>query len=58
MSELAQIMANEGCILAYNLDGGKSSAMVFQNQYVNQPADGGRDISDIIYLTAAQNPGS
>lgn len=55
MSELAQIMGDEGCILAYNLDGGKSSAMVFQNQYINQPADGGRDISDIIYLTTPQN---
>lgn len=50
MSEFAQIMKAEGCILAYNLDGGKSSAMVFQNNYVNQPAGGGRDISDIIYI--------
>jgi len=50
MTELAQIMADEGCVLAYNLDGGKSSAMVYQGEYVNQPADGGRTISDIIYL--------
>lgn len=50
MSELAQIMANEGCSLAYNLDGGKSAAMVYQGSYVNQPADGGRSISDIIYV--------
>lgn len=50
MTELAQIMAAEGCVLAYNLDGGKSSAMVYQGGYVNQPADGGRTISDIIYL--------
>lgn len=50
MTELAQIMADEGCTLAYNLDGGKSSAMVYQGEYVNRPADGGRTISDIIYL--------
>lgn len=50
MSELAEIMANEGCLLAYNLDGGKSSAMVYQGNYINQPVEGGRTISDIIYL--------
>lgn len=50
LSELAQIMKDQGCVLAYNLDGGKSSAMVFNGEYVNQPADGGRDISDIIYI--------
>ena len=50
MSELAEIMANEDCLLAYNLDGGKSSSMVYQGNYVNQPVDGGRTISDIIYF--------
>lgn len=50
LSELAQIMIDEGCKTAYNLDGGKSAAMVYEDQYVNQPADGGRTISDIIYL--------
>lgn len=50
MSEFARIMKEEGCILAYNLDGGKSSAMVWQDSYVNQQAGGGRDISDIIYI--------
>lgn len=50
LSGLAQIMKEEECITAYNLDGGKSSAMVFQGEYVNQPADGGRTISDIIYI--------
>lgn len=50
MTELAQIMADEGCTLAYNLDGGKSSSMIYESSYVNQPADGGRTISDIIYI--------
>ncbi|MBP1756302.1 MAG: hypothetical protein H6Q59_2700 [Firmicutes bacterium] len=50
LSELAQIMVNEGSQAAYNLDGGKSAAMVYDGSYVNQPAQGGRTISDIIYL--------
>ncbi|MDF2486836.1 MAG: hypothetical protein K0R46_3004, partial [Herbinix sp.] len=50
LSELAQIMVNEGSKTAYNLDGGKSAAMVYDGSYVNQPAQGGRTISDIIYI--------
>lgn len=50
LSELSGIMSSLGCKVAYNLDGGKSSAMVYDGEYVNQPADGGRTISDIIYI--------
>lgn len=50
ISELAAIMAGEGCMLAYNLDGGKSAEMYFDGQTVNQPDGGGRSISDIIYI--------
>jgi exopolysaccharide biosynthesis protein len=50
LNELAQIMVDEGCMTAYNLDGGKSASMVYDGAYVNQPAQGGRNISDIIYL--------
>jgi exopolysaccharide biosynthesis protein len=50
LSELAQIMVKAGCVTAYNLDGGKSAAMVFDGSYVNQPSQGGRTISDIIYI--------
>jgi exopolysaccharide biosynthesis protein len=50
MSELAAIMQSEGCTLAYNLDGGKSAEMVLGGETVNQPAGGGREISDIIYI--------
>lgn len=53
MTEFARIMKDEGCVLAYNLDGGKSSSMVWDGQYVNRPAGGGRDISDIIYIGKA-----
>lgn len=50
LSELAQIMADEGCTTAYNLDGGKSSGMVFKGSYINEPVDGGREVSDIVYI--------
>jgi hypothetical protein len=50
LSELAQIMVKAGCQTAYNLDGGKSAAMVYDGSYVNRPAQGGRTISDIVYI--------
>ncbi len=48
LSELAAIMKKEGCLVAYNLDGGGSSSMLFDGKYVNKST--GRDISDIIYI--------
>ena len=50
LSELAAIMANEGCKYAYNLDGGKSAMMYYNGEIINEPDGGGRDISDIIYI--------
>lgn len=50
LNELAQIMVDAGCVTAYNLDGGGSSAMVYGSEYVNYPSKGGRDVSDIIYV--------
>ncbi len=49
LSELAAIMADEGCLTAYNLDGGCSAMMVYDGELVNIP-DRGRNISDIIYI--------
>ena len=48
----SQIAYDEGCVLAYNLDGGRSAMMVYENEIVNLPYKGGRPISDIIYFTA------
>lgn len=48
LSELAAIMQKEGCLTAYNLDGGGSSSMLYAGEYVNKST--GRDISDIIYI--------
>ncbi|GHU75124.1 exopolysaccharide biosynthesis protein [Clostridia bacterium] len=48
---LSQFFADLGCKTAYNLDGGQSSMMAFQGELVNQPYNGGRPSSDIIYIT-------
>ena len=52
--ELAQVMADRGCTVAYNLDGGGSSTMWFDGSVVNNPTDGRTDgerkVSDIVYI--------
>lgn len=52
MTEFAQIFVDLGCTTAYNLDGGGSSAMVFNGKLVNNPLGKGqeRGTSDIIYV--------
>ena len=50
LDELAKIMESIGCEMAYNLDGGNSSAMVYDGQNVNRPSQGGREISDVIMI--------
>lgn len=50
MSELSSLMKELGCKVAYNLDGGKSSAMTFNDAYANQPYDGGRAVSDCVFI--------
>ena len=52
MTEFAQIFADRGAELAYNVDGGGSSAMIFRDQLVNNPLGKGqeRGTSDILYV--------
>lgn len=51
MEELAQVFAEAGCTVAYNLDGGASSAMVFDGKLVNELLGGSqRSLSDILYV--------
>lgn len=53
-NELADIMAEKGCIVAYNLDGGQSSTMIFNNEVYNAVSNGGeRKLCDIIYFATA-----
>ena len=52
--ELASFMDQLGVQTAYNLDGGGSSTMVFQNQIINNPTGGfgdrEREVSDMVYI--------
>ncbi len=52
MSEFAQIFVDHGAQVAYNLDGGGSSTMIFSGDLVNNPLGRGeeRGTSDIIYV--------
>ena len=50
IQQLAQTCEALGCKAAYNLDGGKTAVMIFDGKKVNTPADGGRKISDIVYI--------
>jgi exopolysaccharide biosynthesis protein len=54
MSEFASIFTGLGATAAYNLDGGGSSAMVFDGTLVNNPLGKGqeRGTSDILYIAA------
>ena len=52
MPELAQVFVDRGAQVAYNLDGGGSSAMVFNGALVNNPLGKGKErgTSDIVYV--------
>ncbi|GAA4938518.1 phosphodiester glycosidase family protein [Actinoplanes utahensis] len=52
MPEFAEILVGLGAETAYNLDGGGSSAMIFQDRLVNDPLGKGqeRGTSDILYV--------
>ena len=53
--EIAEFMKNLGCDVAYNLDGGGSSTIVFNGTVINNPTTNGnkiseRKVSDIVYI--------
>ncbi len=39
LSDFAQMFLDEGCVMAYNLDGGASATMVFMGEYINKRAE-------------------
>lgn len=51
LAEFSQFFFDLGCKSAYNLDGGKTSAMVYQDALVNKPFEDGRRVSDIILIS-------
>ncbi len=53
--EMALVLSEYGCEVAYNLDGGGSATMVFMGEVVNNPTTNGKDfkersVSDIVYI--------
>lgn len=50
LTQLSELFETLGCSSAYNLDGGKSSSMTFNDTEVNQACDGGREVSDCILI--------
>lgn len=54
--ELAEYMAGLGCLQAYNLDGGNSAEMIFNNAFYGSRTGNERDQSDIIYFATAVDP--
>lgn len=50
-ADLAQFMADQGCTMAYNLDGGNSALMYFHgDNYSDKSVKAERSVSDIIYF--------
>ncbi|MBQ1821258.1 MAG: phosphodiester glycosidase family protein [Clostridia bacterium] len=59
MKELAELMQSLGCKQAYNLDGGASAHLYWKDRIFNKPSNnGGRQISDIIYIAKESYPSS
>lgn len=53
-TQLAQIMFDKGCYQAYNLDGGRSSSIIFNGKDMNESTWGGhRNVTDIVYVATA-----
>lgn len=50
MNQLAQIFADLGCTVAYNMDGGASAVMMFDQRIVNKQSND-RDLGDILLIT-------
>ena len=54
MPQLSLLMKALGCTRAYNLDGGKTSNMVWNDQVANNPSAGGRKCSDALVILDKQ----
>ena len=50
LPRLSQLFYDLGCTAAYNLDGGNSSIMVWQDAVINNPSGGGRESSDALLI--------
>ncbi len=50
LPDLSRLFYSLGCRAAYNLDGGNSSIMVWDNAVINNPSGGGRESSDALLI--------
>ncbi len=50
LAQMSELFESLGCVEAYNLDGGQTAMMTFGDSVANQPYNGGRSCSDIIYI--------
>lgn len=55
LEELSAFFAAMGCKAAYNLDGGKTAEMVWENELVNPRLGSGRAVSDILYIAESES---
>ena len=52
LQELQDVFVEQGCRIAYNLDGGGSATMVLEGERVNRGSTSReRSVSDIVYFT-------
>ena len=59
LMQMAQLCKDLGCVNAYNLDGGSSSAIVLNNQKINALSSGKvRSVCDIIYFATLVKGGA
>ena len=50
MKTLSKLFEELGCTCAYNLDGGASATMTFNDKVFNSPSNGGRELGDILLI--------
>ena len=54
LPDLSRLFSDLGCTAAYNLDGGNSSVMVWNDEVINNPSGGGRESSDALLIVEAK----
>ena len=54
LEALANFMYELGCKAAYNLDGGESSCLMWQDSIISKPYKDGRKISDAVFLVESK----
>ena len=55
LPELSRLFYDLGCTAAYNLDGGNSSIMVWNDEIINNPSGGGRESSDALLIAEVKS---